>query len=293
MSNNASSDSVRLVTDRIPDNPQEMLNEENYYYAGFFAAEMSCSVMKVANYNPVGHYYFKLDMTVSNADKKLLEHINAVVMQGGGVVTRIKGGFNLSTRGKKRVRTVLNFFDRYSLIAGDLAQNRISLIREALAYLEAHRGSREHLAKTEIMDEIRAKLRAIKETGIALQTYHLQHASQDAIGYFLAGVLDGEGSFGFKKSGNRQQPYFAAAMKDQKIIELLRDFIQHGNVRRRKDGLYHYEINHRTVLPRVCAMFLTQYPLRHVRQRERMQHLQQILNDYTRNPEPSVVHGII
>lgn len=281
MSNNALSDSDFY---RKPDNPQETLNEENYYYAGFCAAEMSCCVIKATNNNPVGHYSFKIDFTVSNADKVLLGEVNRVVMQGGGVITPIKGGYNLSARGKKRVRTVLQFFDTYPIIAGDLAINRIALLQEALAYLEAHRGSRQHHAKSEVMDIIRAKLRTIKETGVALQSYSQTQASQNAIGYFLAGALDGEGSFGFKTSGNRQQPFLAIAMKDHKIIQLAREFIQHGNIRRRKDGLYHYEINHHGVLQTACVLFLTHYPLRHARQRERMQQLQWILNDYTRNP---------
>lgn len=264
-----------------------MLNEENYYYySGFCAAEMSCSVIKANNNNPVGHYYFKLDITVSNADTSLLKDVNKVVMQGCGVITPVKGGFNLSTRGKRRVRTVLNFFDQYPIVAGDLAQDRISLMRKALAYLEIHRGAREHQAKTNVMDDIRMKLRTIKITGKASQSYHLRPVSKGAIGYFLAGVLDGEGSFGFKKSGSRQQPFLAVAMKDQKVIQLLRDFIGYGNIRRRKDGVYHHEINRPEVLRDVCQMFLTHYPLRHARQRERMQHLQQILNDYTRNHSP-------
>lgn len=173
-----------------PDNPQETLNEENYYYSGFCAAKMSCCVIKAANNNPVGHYYFKVDVTVSNADKILLEDINKVVMQGGGVITPIKGGFNLSARGKKRVQTVLEFFDRYPIIAGDLVINRIELIREALTYLEVHRGSKVHQAKIEVMDDIRAKLRAIKITGVALKSYRREHSSENAVGYFLAGVLD-------------------------------------------------------------------------------------------------------
>lgn len=270
MSNNASSDSdIR----RKPDNPQETLNEENFYYAGFFAAEMSCSVIKAVNYNPVGHYYFAIDITVSNADKTLLEDINAVVMRGGGIISPIKGGFNLSARGKRRVRVVLDFLDRYPIIAGDLAQNRIALMQEALAYLETHRGSREHQAKIKKMDDIRAKLRTIKETGIALRPYRRELVNENAIGYFLAGVLDGDASFGFKKSNDRQQPFLAIAMKDQKTIELLREFLQHGNIRRRKDGLYHYEINHQEVLQDICSVFLTRYPLRHAGQRERLQHL--------------------
>lgn len=282
MSNNAPSDSDMR---REPDNPQETLDEKNYYYAGFFAAEMSCCIIKAANNNPVGHYYFKVDITVSNADKALLQVVNKVVMRGGGIITPIKGAFNLSARGKKRVRVVLNFFDQYPIISGDLARNRLALLREALAYLEVHRGSSKHQEKIAVMNDMRLKLRTIKETGVALNSYGQERVSKDAIGYFLAGVLDGEGSFGFKKSGDRQQPFLAVAMKDQKIIELLQEFIGYGNIRRRKDGMYHYEINHRQILPNVCILFLTHYPLRHARQRERMQRLQRILNDYTRNSE--------
>ena len=283
MSNNASSDSDRY---RKSDYPQETLNEKNYYYAGFFAAEMSCCVIKAANSNPVGHYSFKVDITVSNADKNLLKEINAVVMRNGGVISPIKGGFNLSARGKKRVQVVLNFLDQYPIIAGDLARNRLALVREALVYLETHRGSTKHQAKSKVMGDIRMKLRSIKETGVALHSYGQKYASKDSIGYFLAGVLDGDGSFGLKRSADYRQPYIAIAMKDQKVIELLREFIQHGNIRRRKDGVYHYEINHRRVLQDVCSLFLTRYPLRHAEQRERMQHLQRILNDYTRNSAP-------
>ena len=71
------------------------------------------------------------------------------------------------------------------------------------------------------------------------------------------------------------------AMKDKKIIELICKFVNYGNVRLRKDGVYHLEINSRTILKKVCEMFLNQYPLRHERQRKRLMLLQQLLNDYT------------
>lgn len=280
MSKNASSDSD---INRKPGNPQETLKKDNFYYAGFFAAEMTCSVIKAANYNPVGHYYYAVDITVTNADKALLQNVNEVVMKGGGIISPVKGAFNLSARGKNRVRIVLDFLDRYPIIVGDFAKNRIALLREAFAYLEEHRGSSEHQKKIEVMDGIRKKLRQIKESGVAFQSYAQESTDKDILGYFLAGVLDGEGSFGFKKSRDRQQPYFAVAMKDRKIIELCRKFLQHGNVRHRKDGVYHYEINHSQVLQKVCQLFLTNYPLRHTRQRERMQKLQRLLNDYTQN----------
>lgn len=280
MSKNAPSDSD---TNRKPDNPQETLNEENYYFSGFMAAEMSCCVIKAANNHPVGHYYFKVDITISNADKSLLENIKTVIMREGATITPIKGGFNLSARGKKRVRCVLDFLDRYPIIAGDLAKDRIVLMREALAYLEAHRGSSRHEAKIIVMDDIRKRLQAIKETGVASRSYHQERTNKKAIGFFLAGVLDGDGSFGFKRNNNYLEPFLAIAMKDEKIIKLLKEFIRHGNIRQRKDGMYHYELNKRKVLQDVCKLFLTQYPLRHAGQCERMQHLQRILNDYTRN----------
>ncbi|MEK7128758.1 MAG: LAGLIDADG family homing endonuclease [Patescibacteria group bacterium] len=285
MSKNASSGSDSC---RKPGNPQETLKEDNFYYAGFFAAEMTCSVIKAANYNPAGHYYYAIDITVTNKDRSLLQNVNEVVMKGGGIISPVKGAFNLSARGKNRVRVVLDFLDRYPIIIGDFAKNRVALLKDALLYLEAHRGSSEHRKKIEVMDVIRKKLRRIKEFGTA-KSCSQERAGKNSIGYFLAGVLDGEGSFGFKKSGNRRQPYFAVAMKDKKIIELFRKYLQHGNVRRRKDGLYHYEINHSQVLKKICKLFLTRYPLRHARQRERMAKLQRILNDYTQNPSLSKV----
>ena len=292
MSKNASSGSDE---NQKPDNPQETLEVEKYYYAGFFAGEMSCSVIKAANYNPVGHYYFAIDITVTNADKNLLQRVNEIVMQGSGVISPVKGAFNLSARGKNRVRTVLAFLDQYPIIVGDLARNRIALMRDALAYLEEHRGSRGHQEKIKVMDDIRKKLRQIKESGVPLVSYAQEFVSTDAIGHFLAGILDGEGSFGFKKSGNHQEPFLAVAMKDRKIIELFVEFLQYGKVRLRSDGMYHYEINHSQVLQKICLLFLTRYPLQHARQRERMTTLQRILNDYTRNPvfSPTEKTGMI
>lgn len=283
MSKNASSVSVRRKTIRKPDNPQETLQEQNYYFTGFFAAEMTCSVIKAANRNPVGHYYFAIDMTVTNADTKVLRQVNKIVMGGKGVLSPVKGAYNLSARGQARVRKVLDFFLKYPIIAGDYAQSRVFLMRETLEYLNNNRGHKVHSLKIQRMDEIRAQLRAIKESGLVLEHGTKPELSPTAVGHFLAGVLAGEGSFGSKRSGKRQQPYFMVAMKDRKIIELFRDFLGHGNVRLRKDGLYHYELNSVAILQQVIPMFLHQFPLRHTRQTARMKELQRILNDYTRN----------
>ncbi len=282
MSNNASSGSKIYWR---PDNPQETLEAEKYYYAGLFAGEMSCSVIRAANYNPAGHFYYAVDVTLTNADKALLENVNKVVMKERGVITPVKGAYNLSARGKERVRIVLDFLSQYPIIAGNLAKNRIALIKNALEYLTTHRGAHKQHDKDLAMDVIRQKLKDIKQKGKVDKRYTQERVHSDAIGYFLAGVLDGEGSFGMKNRGNSKQPYLAVAMKDKEIIDLFQTFLEYGKVRERKDGAYHYEINHSQVLQKVCNIFLTQYPLKHKRQHEKLQALQRILNDYTRKSD--------
>jgi hypothetical protein len=280
MGNNASSDSE---LDRKPDNPQETLNVGNYYYSGFFAGEMTCSIIKATNSNPKGHF-FMVDFTISNTDKELLKHINREVMSGFGVISPIKGAFNLKVRGKKRVRKILAFLQEYPIITGDLAKNRIDILSEALEYLDTHRGHNAHREKTKTMDNLRHKLRLIKTEGVVENTYELDSKiAEDATGYFLAGIIDGEGSFGVKQSGKYREPFFTIAMKDRKIIELMCNFLKYGKVRYRKDGVYHYEVNSRKELLRIANIFLAKYPLQQKRQRNRLVELQRILNDYTRN----------
>ena len=261
------------------DNPQEML-KSNYYFSGFLAGEMSCSIIKATNKNPKGFYY-AVDLTVTNADRKLLNEVNRVVMHNRGIITSVKGAYNLSSRGKEKVRIAFNFLEKHPILVGDFAKNRIVILKTALEYLNTHKTSKFQNEKTKEMDMLRKKLREIKEQGIVDQEFDLQNSDRGSLGYFFSGVIDGEGSFGTKSSGLYQQPFFAIAMKDKKIIETLRDFVGYGNVRYRKDGVYHLEINHRDILKNVCDLFLNQYPLLHARQKSRLQNIQQILNDYT------------
>lgn len=251
------------------DNPQEMLKASKFWFSGFMSAEMSCSIIKATNKNPKGFYY-TVDLTVTNADRKVLKEINREVMNGRGIITSVKGAYNLSARGKDKVQIALDFLEQYPILAGDLAINRIILLKTALCYLKKYTTSKFKKEKTTEMEKLRVKLRELKFSGIVDQKFDLlDNTNKKFLGYFFAGVIDGEGSFGFKSSGLRKQPFFAIAMKDRKIIELLQKFIGHGNVRLRKDGVYHLEINHRTILKNVCEMFLNQYPLRQTRQRKR------------------------
>ena len=286
MSKNVSSGSDLC---RRPDNPQETYEVSNFYYSGFFAAEMSCSIIKATNHHPKG-YYYAVDITVSNADVKLLKKVNRAVMKGSGIISPVKGAFNLSARGKEKVRIVLDFLQKYPIIVGDLAKNRIAILRKALAYLDNHQGHVTHEEKTKIMDTMRRNLRMLKEKGVIEKSFDVEPVNTDAVGYFLSGVADGEGSFGSKMSGDRKEPYFFVAMKDQKIIDLFRKFINYGNVRGRKDKVFHCEINKRDKLKEICTLFLLRYPLHNARQKARLRELQRILNDYTLSP---VMAGMI
>lgn len=230
-----------------------------------------------------------VDLTVTNADKKLLAEVNRVMMNSRGVITSVKGAYNLSARGKAKVRIALNFLEKYPILTGDLARNRIILLKTALVYLEKHRAHRFEKEKTVEIEKLRRKLRELKVLGNTDQAFGLLFIDQDSLGYFFAGVIDGEGSFGFKSAGFALEPFFAIAMKDKKIIESLSKFVGYGNVRFRKDGVYHLEINSRNILKNICYTFLDRYPLRHKRQRERLREL----SDNLASTAPQRLHAKI
>ncbi|MBI2463229.1 MAG: hypothetical protein HYV65_03285 [Candidatus Spechtbacteria bacterium] len=261
------------------DNQQETLQVSHHYYSGFFAAEMSCSVIKFRNKHPVGHYYMP-DITVTNSDRVLLEDINRIVGEDDGVISKVKGALNLSFRGKRKVKIILSFLATYPLICGDLGNERIRIMRAAVSYLDQHKGHAEHRRKTIVMGVYRKALRRVKEEGRIKKSFSLLESSRDAVGYFLAGVIDGEGSFGWKRSNDRLEPYIAVAMKDEKIISLLKAFTGFGNTRKRKDGLRHWETNAKSTIIAFANIFLHQYPLRHITQRKKLDKLQRTLNDY-------------
>jgi len=261
------------------DNQQEML-KKNFYFSGFMAGEMSCSIIKRTNHGR--GYYYEVDFTVTNADRQLLAEVNRIVMNNRGLITPVKHAYNLSARGKDKVRTVLNFLEHYPIITGDLARNRIVILKTALMYLENHHGRVSE--KTVEMEKLRRKLKELKFDGKIDKSFGLAITDRNSLGYFFAGVIDGEGSFGIKTSGSSKEPFFVVAMKDKKIIETLCKFVGYGNVRLRKDGVYSIEINRRSILKDICELFLNQHPLRHEGQRKRLLTLQQLLNDYTPKP---------
>lgn len=266
------------------DNQQE--TSKNFYYTGFCVGELSCSILKLTNRkSKKGGVYYTPDLTISNADKKLLHDIDNVCGDNLGTITEIKGGFNLSFRGKKKVKCLLSFFDSYPPIAGDLTLSKIDIIKKAISILESERKYRRSEETQKQLEECREKLKIIKRSGLAEKEFSILIRPSKDIGYFLSGVFDAEGSIGMKKSGNRLQPFAAIAMKDKNIIKLFHSFLGFGNIRfRPRENVYHWESGSNSGVRQVIKVFREKYPGKLLKMKQRMDKVRRILNDYTPNP---------
>jgi len=265
----------------------EQREKQNFYYTGFCTGELSCSLLKLTNRkSKTGGVYYMPDITISNADKPLLEEINNVVACGCGVISAIKGGYNLSIRGKVKAKKALAFFEKYPPIAGDLVKSKFLLIKRAIVILESRKTFRRTLQEENQLEKIRSAFVQLKRNSIPLREFSQDIFNPQAIGYFLSGILDAEGSVGMKRNGFRHQPFIAVAMKDKKIIQLFRDFLGVGNIRfRSKDFLYHFEIGSRKEVLRVLYIFSKIYPSRLPKMKQRIEKLESILNDYTQGSQ--------
>lgn len=272
-----------MATDNVSsaDNQQEIL-QSLFYYTGFAAGEMSCSLLRLSNRkSKTGGVYYTPDITISNSDKALLKRFNRNVADRVGIISRIKGGFNLSIRGKKKVKKTLVFFRNYPPVAGDLVLSKLLLISKTLRLLESGRGRRT-LDEQNCLESLRKDFRSLKKTATAISRFPKQEFSKEATGYFLSGVLDAEGSVGIKKNGGKGQPFIAIAMKDEKIVELFKDFLRCGNIHYRpKEKIHHFEIGSREEVLKTLWLFSKVYPPRLSKMKKRIKRLQEILNDYT------------
>jgi len=268
------------------DNQQEtaLSSIRNFYYSGFCAGEMSCSIIKAFDRSQ-NSYYYTPDLTISNGDIDLLKEVNLVIAQGRGIISKIKGGYNLSIRGKRKVRESLRFFEDYPIIAGNIAKSKLELLKKAINALEKNTNTRRYsLSRKKEIETYRSLFKANKKNDVPIYNFKRFPIDNKSKGYFLAGVIDAEGSIGFKKCGKRSEPFFAFAMKDKEIVMLLKDFLKNGNIRKRHDGVYHYEINAVKSLIKFADIFTNKYPARLKKTRKRMEGLvSRILNDCTRS----------
>lgn len=85
----------------------------------------------------------------------------------------------------------------------------------------------------------------------------------DNIGYYLTGFADGEGSFNIslrnkKDYANNWQtcPCFNVSQKDITILTKFKRYLGCGTIKKRKDGLYMYEVvNYQMLSDRVIPFF--------------------------------------
>ncbi len=261
------------------DNQQETL----YYFSGFLTGEGSISLIKATNKKGGTGFYFTPDITVSNADLHLLEEVNQVIAQNRGIITAIKGGYNLSFRGKEKVKLVLSFLNKYPPIAGDLIREKILLLKQAIAILSKKQNSNKRLNKEVIrIEKLRSRLKEIKKDAKPRKNFLNVPANHKEIGYFLAGIVDAEGSMGWRKSGDRLQPYFCVLMREEAIINLLQKYFDCGHIYYRPaEKLFHFETGKRENVFELCSFFLHKSPVRLTKNIVRMRDIQRILNDYT------------
>lgn len=266
------------------DNQQE--TSRPFYYTGFCVGELSCCLLKLRNRkSKVGGVYYTPDITISNADLSLLKEVNTVIASGVGVITRIKGGFNLSFRGKEKVKKVLTFFDKFPPITGDLSLNKLEIIHQAISILENNRKYRRDLTTQNGLDKCREKLKRIKITASSIRQYSQKIFDPNAIGHFLAGVFDAEGSVGIKSNGSKFQPFVAVAMRDKKIVHLFQSCLKEGYIHlRSQEKIYHWEMGSRKAVSSFLRVFSEKYPVKLVKTRYRMERVRWILNDYTPSP---------
>lgn len=264
------------------DNQQETL----YYFSGFLTGEGSISLIRATNKKGGTGFYYTPDVTISNADLNLLKKMNKVVALDRGVITSIKGGYNLSIRGKEKVKAIFIFLDKYPPITGDLIREKISILKSAILILSKKQNRNKRLRNEEKkIEKLRERLRKIKKEAKAKRIFPDVPANRKETGYFLSGIVDAEGSMGWRKSGNRLQPYFCVLMKEEAIINLFLKYFGFGRkYYRPAEKLFHFETGKKENVLALCNFFLEECPVRLKKNIGRMRNLQRILNDYTPRP---------
>jgi LAGLIDADG endonuclease len=92
------------------------------------------------------------------------------------------------------------------------------------------------------------------------------HSIPSAIGYYLAGFTDGEGSFhvAFRKRQDYKLPWkvslcFNVAQKDKVVLALFKQYLKCGTLRQRQDGIWYYEVNNLSDLLQKVIPFFEQF----------------------------------
>lgn len=257
-----------------------------YYFTGFLTGEGSVSLIKATNKKGGTGFYFTPDLTVSNADLNLLKEVNRVIAQDKGIISPIKGGYNLSIRGKEKVKIVLQFLKNYPPIAGDLTKEKLQILKKAVSILSKKKNRNKRFKNEALeIEKLRDRLREIKRSAKASKSFLNLKLNRKKIGYFLAGIVDAEGSMGWRKSGNRLQPYFCVLMREEAIINLFQKYFGFGQkYYRPAEKLFHFETGKKENVLRLASFFLKKCSVKLAKNKQRLDNLQRILNDYTPSP---------
>jgi len=105
----------------------------------------------------------------------------------------------------------------------------------------------------------------------------------DEIGFYLAGFVDGEGSFNvsIKKVNDRSLGWrvtacFNVSQREQQVLELLQQTLECGTIRRRWDGVHYFEVNSYVDLTERVIPFFHRYSLRSPSKNETLEIFTQI-----------------
>jgi hypothetical protein len=86
------------------------------------------------------------------------------------------------------------------------------------------------------------------------------------IGWYLSGFTDGEGSFNlsFRKRKDYKMPWkislcFNISQKDRVILALFKKHLQCGTMRKRKDGVWYFEVNNLASIKENVIPFFNRY----------------------------------
>ncbi len=91
----------------------------------------------------------------------------------------------------------------------------------------------------------------------------------DDLGHWIAGFVDGEGSFNvpIRRERDRRLPWrvglsFNVSQRGRQTAELLRDTFEVGTIRSRSDGVVYYEVTKPSDLQERVMPFFARFPLR-------------------------------
>src|SRR6266508_2841550 len=103
------------------------------------------------------------------------------------------------------------------------------------------------------------------------------------IGYYLAGFVDGEGSFNVsikrvrdRSLGWRVTACFNVSQREQQVLELLQQTLGCGTIRRRWDGVHYFEVNSYIDLVERVIPFFRRFLLRSPSKNETLEIFAQI-----------------